>query len=366
VLAAFLWVGGALRAGGISAQESIPLCAGLTIAGAVSEPEGDYEPIITVDSVDAAGVHLRYAAEVRASSGAIRKVTVRRTVRSADLDSATLMQAWFNDRAAVTIPGTTAIGLSRLVLQALKRTGTAAIGLFDRESSAYPARRDVQPNMYELAMPYTLRRVSDSPRTLPVLVNGVATALPVLRARGEYMGDVVDFFILDDEANPLGLRSRLTSGGSEGVAAVTQVVKISYRCSPGQGALTAEPPSSPLERALIAGRRVDVYDIYFDFNSDRIREQSEPTLREIAELLRRHRDWRLAIEGHTDSIANDQVNLELSARRAAAVKAALTGRHGIAEGRLTTSGAGESRPKDRNDTPEGRARNRRVELVRQP
>lgn len=89
-------------------------------------------------------------------------------------------------------------------------------------------------------------------------------------------------------------------------------------------------------------------------------------LREIAELLRRPTDWRLAIEGHTDSIATDRFNLELSARRAAAVKAALTSRHGIVEGRLSTSGAGESRPKARNDTPEGRARNRRVELVRLP
>ena len=109
-----------------------------------------------------------------------------------------------------------------------------------------------------------------------------------------------------------------------------------------------------------------MYDIYFDFNSDRIREPSEPTLREIAELLRRHSDWRLGIEGHTDSIASDKFNLELSARRAAAVKGALTGGFGIAEDRLTTSGAGESRPKDRNDTVEGRARNRRVELVRLP
>jgi outer membrane protein OmpA-like peptidoglycan-associated protein len=100
--------------------------------------------------------------------------------------------------------------------------------------------------------------------------------------------------------------------------------------------------------------------------SDRIREQSEPTLKEIADLLVRHPDWRLGIEGHTDGIASDRFNLELSARRAAAVKTALTGRYGIAESRLTTSGAGESQPKDRNDTPEGRARNRRVELMRLP
>ena len=107
-----------------------------------------------------------------------------------------------------------------------------------------------------------------------------------------------------------------------------------------------------------------MYDIYFDFNSDRIREESEPTLQEIAAVLARHPAWKLGIEGHTDSIASDRFNLELSQRRAAAVRTALTGRFGIDGGRLTTAGYGESRPKDRNDTPEGRARNRRVELVR--
>ena len=57
--------------------------------------------------------------------------------------------------------------------------------------------------------------------------------------------------------------------------------------------------------------------------------------------------------------------LELSGRRAAAVKSALGAQFGIAGTRLTTAGFGESRPQDRNDTVEGRARNRRVELVRQ-
>jgi outer membrane protein OmpA-like peptidoglycan-associated protein len=155
----------------------------------------------------------------------------------------------------------------------------------------------------------------------------------------------------------------MSSGPAHGAAAIAQVVKISYRCPSGWGARSASA-SSALERSILETGRVEVYDIYFDFNSDRIREQSEPTLREIGELLRRHPDWALGIEGHTDSIADDQFNLELSARRAAAVKAALAGRYGIARERLTTSGAGESCPKERNDTPEGRARNRRVELVR--
>ncbi len=75
-------------------------------------------------------------------------------------------------------------------------------------------------------------------------------------------------------------------------------------------------------------------------------------------------DWKLAIEGHTDSIANDAYNLQLSQRRSAAVKNALVSKKAIAGTRLTTAGHGESRPKDTNDTLEGRARNRRVELVK--
>jgi outer membrane protein OmpA-like peptidoglycan-associated protein len=348
-----------LRAETGLAQATIPLCSGLTIVGAVSEPEGDYEPMITVTGIDAAGVHLQYSAEVKTRRGSLQKVSVRRTVRPADLESATMVMAWFDPRASLVIAGTTAIGTSRAVLRALKAKGTADLGLFDRGSAAYPARRDVEPNLYQYQMVFPLRRVAEGPNRLPVLVNGVHAQLPVVHARGSYLGDEAELYVLDDEANPLGLRFQLASGGAQGAETLARTVKISHRCQ-------ASDRTTPLEQALLETGRADVYDLYFDFNSDRIREQSEPTLREIAELLRRHTDWRLAIEGHTDSIASDRFNLELSARRAAAVKAALTGRHGIVEGRLSTSGAGEGRPKARNDTPEGRARNRRVELVRLP
>ena len=97
-----------------------------------------------------------------------------------------------------------------------------------------------------------------------------------------------------------------------------------------------------------------------------IREESEPTLGDIAEVMRRHPDWRLAVNGHTDGIGSDQANLALSTRRSTSVKDALVKRHGIAASRLTTAGFGKSQPKDTNETLEGRARNRRVELVRVP
>jgi outer membrane protein OmpA-like peptidoglycan-associated protein len=111
---------------------------------------------------------------------------------------------------------------------------------------------------------------------------------------------------------------------------------------------------------------VDIYSIYFSFNSDVIREESEPTLKEIADILRRHPDWRLAVNGHTDGIGGDQANLALSQRRSTSVKDALAKRYNVAPNRLTTTGFGKAQPKDTNDTLDGRARNRRVELVRIP
>jgi outer membrane protein OmpA-like peptidoglycan-associated protein len=80
--------------------------------------------------------------------------------------------------------------------------------------------------------------------------------------------------------------------------------------------------------------------------------------------LRKHPDWALALNGHTDGIGSETANLQLSQRRAAAVKTALASRHGVAAARLETSGYGETQPRDTNSTVEGRARNRRVELIK--
>ena len=87
-------------------------------------------------------------------------------------------------------------------------------------------------------------------------------------------------------------------------------------------------------------------------------------LAEIAQVLQQNPTWHLDVEGHTDSIGGDAYNLDLSRRRSASVKQALVSRYKINGQRLQTSGFGLSRPKDRNDTIEGRARNRRVELVK--
>jgi len=73
---------------------------------------------------------------------------------------------------------------------------------------------------------------------------------------------------------------------------------------------------------------------------------------------------RVKIVGHTDSDGDDKLNLDLSKRRAESVKSALSGQFGIDASRLETEGAGESKPVAANDTPENKAKNRRVELIK--
>lgn len=116
------------------------------------------------------------------------------------------------------------------------------------------------------------------------------------------------------------------------------------------------------DRLTDAGR-VATQGILFDVDSDIIRPESTPTLEEIGEMLRDHGELRIAIEGHTDSTGDDAHNLDLSDRRANAVRQYLIDTYGIDSSRLEAQGYGEANPADSNDTPEGRQNNRRVELV---
>ncbi len=118
-------------------------------------------------------------------------------------------------------------------------------------------------------------------------------------------------------------------------------------------------------RSLQSGK-VAVYGILFDFDKDSIKPELKPTLDEIAAFLTSKPDLKLKIVGHTDDKGTEEYNLDLSQRRAASVVGALTSEYGIAPDRLSSDGAGMSQPVDSNATDEGRAKNRRVELVSQP
>ena len=109
---------------------------------------------------------------------------------------------------------------------------------------------------------------------------------------------------------------------------------------------------------------VAVYGIHFDTGKAEILPDSESTLNEIVKLMQQQTDLKLRVEGHTDNQGSAASNQALSDKRAQAVVAWLTA-HGTASSRLTAKGFGQTRPVADNSTEEGRAKNRRVELVKQ-
>jgi len=110
---------------------------------------------------------------------------------------------------------------------------------------------------------------------------------------------------------------------------------------------------------------VSVYGIYFDTGKSEIKPESDAAISEIAKLLQNNPTLKLYVVGHTDNVGSFDSNLKLSLDRADAVVKALTGKYGIAAARLSPHGVASLSPVTSNDTEDGRAKNRRVELVKQ-
>ena len=115
---------------------------------------------------------------------------------------------------------------------------------------------------------------------------------------------------------------------------------------------------------LITGGKWVTHGIRFDVNSDRVRPESYGALKEISNVLTENADVKVQIVGHTDADGDAAQNLDLSKRRAASVRAMLSKEFGIADSRMETDGQGENQPIDKNDTPAGKANNRRVEFIK--
>ena len=124
----------------------------------------------------------------------------------------------------------------------------------------------------------------------------------------------------------------------------------------------AESRQSALEQQLAKAGHVALYGIYFDTDSSVPRPESEATLENILQMLTENTSLKLEIQGHTDNSGSADHNATLSDARAASVVAWLKG-HGIAAARLTATGYGATMPVADNNTPEGKAKNRRVELA---
>jgi len=119
-----------------------------------------------------------------------------------------------------------------------------------------------------------------------------------------------------------------------------------------------------MRNKLITEGRLVTYGIYFDSGSDKIKPESAGTMKELANVLTENPTVRVKIIGHTDSDGEDAKNLDLSKRRSISVKTAFSTEYGIDASRIETVGMGETQPISPNSTSEGKAKNRRVELVK--
>jgi len=126
----------------------------------------------------------------------------------------------------------------------------------------------------------------------------------------------------------------------------------------------AESAPDPGSILASTGKYV-THGIYFDTNSDRVKPESAPVIKQIAAALIKNPTLKLEIDGYTDATGDPGRNLDLSKRRAQAVRSILVSQFGIDQPRLTSNGFGADKPIASNDTPDGRAQNRRVEFVKQ-
>jgi len=190
-------------------------------------------------------------------------------------------------------------------------------------------------------------------------VSGVESSFGVLHLT--YPQDLTEFTNMDlVRACPSGHLTNVTTELKFREWFLFQYYKVSASaiCLP-----PPPPPPPPLPPAPPPSHeKVVLRGVHFDFDKAKIRPEDMPVLDEAAEILRSHPDMRVEVNGYTDAIGSYAYNLRLSKRRAAAVVNYLVGK-GIASDRLIPQGFGKTNFVATNKTAEGRAQNRRVELV---
>jgi outer membrane protein OmpA-like peptidoglycan-associated protein len=355
VCACLLLIPGITAQGPAQAPE-IPLVQGLTFVLAVHNPlpekagsniaQGDYELVVTVSGVGANGLALSTSIDAFDEAKKPLQLKISRRVSRTDLAGAREQILGFHTDDPPEIPATTSLGPSLAIVQDLQKTGRAAYSVRNFRHSSISSG--------------TLTRADPKPAPFPVLLNGRRVTLPAVRATGQLKyGENIrpwEFLLLDHPQHPVTLRFAVgaVSAGIPFTPEITrEVVRIDFPVK-----------NTAIEDALRTSCRVEVPGVYFDFDRATLKPESRPTLMAIADMMKRQSQWRIAIEGHTDNVGTDAYNNDLSSRRAAAVLAALTRDYAIAANRLASAGFGERRPVETNETIAGRARNRRVELVR--
>lgn len=253
-------------------------------------------------------------------------------------------------------------GVSRLLVPATKFNELKSSGSTKMVFAFYDYM-DALTEWELLAWKGTFTRVESNDVPFPLIINDERVNIPAIHVRAnmkviETAGrfgprdQPADAYILDDPNTPVMLSWMMGIDMHQDDSFKVQVIRVTY------------PRDKPtIEQQLEKDRKAITWGINFDFNSDAIRPVSEPVIREIAQAMADRPGWKLTITGHTDNIGGHKYNLDLSQRRAASVKKALVERYHVDANRLSSGGDGDLVPIDTNETLEGRARNRRVELT---
>lgn len=327
---------GSLRTAAASADEAGPLSphVGGQITTAFSNGYGaDAESVLTFAAIGPDMMTIQYMST--------RGLHVLRNLRATDREHARMFVMGYADSMPATIPGSTSLGISGDVLRDLRSAGRADLSL------AYDAKLS--------KIDGTLQMMGKEVK-VPLIVESQVTEVAAVRASGKFgsgqrTGEG-QFLILSNVNGPLMLESVLKFSWEKQVRR-ERITRVSAGAS----------MKSAMAQSLSTLRKYDVYGLHFGFDKADLLPESEQLLQDIATTLKSNPKWTLQIVGHTDAIGEAAYNLKLSAERAAAVAEGLA-RIGVGPERLTTAGMGETQPKGDNSTLDGRALNRRVELVR--
>jgi outer membrane protein OmpA-like peptidoglycan-associated protein len=384
--------------GGAEAQAPggrIPMGTGATIVQTLSTANADRESVHRVRLASDSGLHYEWLLEEVHDTGDTLRQEFRYLEAWADLADAKRVRFFHDAKAPEAHPGYTMHALSRASYRRLREGKPDSVQIMSVDET--PGSGQLRSlgfggaRMTPVRWRGTLAPMARGPVPFPVLLNGRRAQLRALHLRGDFTARQgrwqPQLWVLADSTYPLLLKwvgafretgnvlqttridlplELLTAEGVAGGDGVLLVAReglgSSRKAIIGAGADAAG--AAALEGELAASCRVELPGIYFAFNSAHVEAASDRAIATLAGILARHPEWTATLEGHTDSIGSAAANKALSERRVEAVRARLIEQHGVSPGQLRVAGFGAARPREPNGTIEGRARNRRVELVR--
>lgn len=359
----------------------IPLGTGATIVQTLSMPTGDRESVYLVRLASDSGLHYEWRLEEVHEAGDTLRQEFRYLEAWGDIAGARRLRGFHEPKQPEAHPGYTMHTFSRAIyrrmlegkpdsLQIMSVLKAAGSGMF--ESLGFGGARPAPVRWRGTIAPAGRGTVP-----FAVLLNGRRVQMRALHLRADLTARQgrwqPEFWVLADSTYPLILRWVGAFGEPTNVLQTTRI-DLPLAPAPREGIVMAaggllvaregKPDLASLERELSSACRAELPGIYFAFNSAHLAPASDRAISAIAGILARHPDWTATLEGHTDSIGSAAANKALSERRVAAVRARLVEAHQLNPARVKVAGLGAARPREPNATIEGRARNRRVELVR--